>query len=134
MPTDLLWLAAAVGNSTFIEHFYDHRFHNKLYAGRRRFITQYVERFPLPDPYSESGRAIVAKVRRIHRCLPSPEAHGLQKELDAMVWEAFGLRLEKISRSHTSSLESQLVSGLAQPGGNACPQAAAWPVAGEQNA
>ncbi|MCE2484684.1 MAG: N-6 DNA methylase [Desulfurellaceae bacterium] len=98
VPTDLLWLAAAVGNSTFIEHFYDHCFHNKLYAGRRRFITQYVERFPLPDPYSEPGRAIVAKAKHLYRCIPSPEAHGLQKELDAMVWEAFGLRLEKVSR------------------------------------
>ena len=39
---DRLWLAAAVANSTFIESFYDHRFNNKLYAGRRRFITQYV--------------------------------------------------------------------------------------------
>lgn len=57
-PTDLLWLAAAVGNSTFIERFYDYRFHNKLYAGRRRFITQYVEQFPLPDPYSALGNAI----------------------------------------------------------------------------
>jgi hypothetical protein len=36
----LLCLAAAVGNSTFIEHFYDHMFNNKLYAGRRRFISQ----------------------------------------------------------------------------------------------
>ena len=77
---------------------------------------------------------VVADAKHIYRRIPSPEAYGLQKELDAMVWEAFGLRLEKISWSHTSSLESQLVSGLAQPGGNACPQAAAWPVAGEQNA
>ena len=98
VPTDLLWLAAAVGNSTFIECFYDHRFHNKLYAGRRRFITQYVERFPLPDPHSELGHAIVAKAKHIYRCIPSPEAQHLQKELDAMVWEAFGLRLKKTSR------------------------------------
>ena len=38
--TDLLWLACAVANSAFIEEFYDHRFNNKLYSGRRRFITQ----------------------------------------------------------------------------------------------
>ena len=46
--TVLLWLALAVGNSSFIEAFYDRRFNNKLYAGRRRFITQYVEHFPIP--------------------------------------------------------------------------------------
>ena len=85
--TDLLWLAAAVGNSTFIERFYDLRFHNKLYAGRRRFITQYVEKFPLPDPQSRPGKAIIAKAKRIYESTPSPEAEQLQDELDAMVWE-----------------------------------------------
>lgn len=86
--TDLLWLASAVGNSTFIERFYDLRFHNKLYAGRRRFITQYVEKFPLPDPHSTLGKAILAKAKMIYNCTRSPEAEQLQKELDAMVWKA----------------------------------------------
>lgn len=86
--TDLLWLAAAVGNSTFIERFYDLRFNNKLYAGRRRFITQYVEKFPLPDPNSHLGKAIIAKAKRIYDRTPSPEATHLQTEMDAMVWEA----------------------------------------------
>jgi hypothetical protein len=86
--TDLLWLAAAVGNSTFIERFYDLRFHNKLYAGRRRFITQYVEKFPLPDPHGRLGKSIIAKAKRVYECTPSPEAAQLQEELDAMVWEA----------------------------------------------
>ena len=86
---DLLWLAAAVANSTFIERFYDLRFHNKLYAGRRRFITQYVENFPLPDPHSSLSKSIVAKAKRIHTLTPSPFAELLQQELNAMVWEAF---------------------------------------------
>jgi len=96
--TDLLWLAVAVGNSTFIEHFYDHRFHNKLYAGRRRFITQYVENFPLPDPHGPLGKTIIAKAKRIYQCTPSPEADALQKELDVIVWEAFGLPIKEVSR------------------------------------
>ena len=45
---ELTYLALAVGNSSFIECFYDRSFNNKLYAGRRRFMTQYVEQFPLP--------------------------------------------------------------------------------------
>jgi len=94
---DLLWLAAAVGNSTFIERFYDHRFHNKLYAGRRRFITQYVEKFPLPDPDSSVSKAIIDKAKRIYDTQP-PETDRLQEELDAMVWEAFGLVDKKVSR------------------------------------
>lgn len=96
--TDLLWLAAAVGNSTFIEHFYDHRFNNKLYSGRRRFITQYVEKFPLPDPLRPAGEGIIAKAKQAYECIPSPKAKELEAELDQMVWDAFGLRLEEVGR------------------------------------
>lgn len=85
---DLLWLAAAIANSTFIERFYDLRFHNKLYAGRRRFITQYVENFPLPDPHTSLSKSIIAKAKRIYEFTPSPIADRLQQELNAVVWEA----------------------------------------------
>ncbi len=96
--TDFLWLAAAIGNSTFIEQFYDHRFHNKLYSGRRRFITQYVEKFPLPDPRTPLGRAIVDKTKQLYKRIPSPESVHIQKELDGMVWESFGLAVKEIYR------------------------------------
>ena len=86
--TDLLWLAAAIGNSTFIKKFYDLRFHNKLYAGRRRFITQYVEQFPLPDPRSSLAKAIVATAKQIYDCTPSQGAGQPHQELDSMVWRA----------------------------------------------
>lgn len=95
--TDLLWIAAAVGNSTFIERFYDYRFHNKLYAGRRRFITQYVEKFPLPAPQTILGRKIVAHAKRIYKSIASPDVVRLQRELDAMIWESFGLVIEEIA-------------------------------------
>ncbi|RME48647.1 MAG: type II restriction endonuclease subunit M [Deltaproteobacteria bacterium] len=94
---DLLWLAAAVGNSTFMESFYDYRFHNKLYAGRRRFITQYVEKFPLPDPHSPLGKAIIAMAKRIYKCIESPGSDRLQKKLDKMVWEAFGFEIRGVT-------------------------------------
>ena len=89
VQTDLLWLAAAVGNSTFIERFYDLLFCNKLYAGRRRFITQYVEKFPLPDPHSALGKAIIAKAKKIYEDTPALDTAQLQKESDAMIWKAF---------------------------------------------
>jgi hypothetical protein len=95
---NLLWLAVAVGNSSFIERFYDHRFHNKLYAGRRRFITQYVENFPLPDPHGNVGKDIVAKAKQVYKKISSPEADRLQKELDATVWKAFGFSPQKGQR------------------------------------
>jgi adenine-specific DNA-methyltransferase len=92
---DLLWLALAVANSSFIEAFYDHRFNNKLYAGRRRFMSQYVELFPLPNPASGDALAIVALVKEIHARLPSAEADALAADLDSRIWRVFGLRDEK---------------------------------------
>lgn len=88
---DLLWLALAVANSSFIEAFYDHRFNNKLYAGRRRFITQYVEQFPLPDPTRLASRAIINDVKQLYDLMPSREAQELADQLDQKVWAVFGL-------------------------------------------
>jgi methylase of polypeptide subunit release factors len=96
--TDLLWLASSVGNSLFIERFYDSCFNNKLYAGRRRFITQYVEKFPLPNPDSDMGKEIIAKAKEVYSCIPSAKAEVLQEQLEQMVWKAFGLSIEKITR------------------------------------
>jgi len=95
---DLLWLAAAVGNSSFIETFYDHRFNNKLYAGRRRFITQYVEQFPLPDPNTRLGKDIIATAKAIYEAAGTAEAECLESKLDAMIWAAFGLGVEEVAR------------------------------------
>lgn len=95
---NLLWLALAVANSTFIEAFYDHRFNNKLYAGRRRYITQYVELFPLPDPGCDEAMTIVAIAKEIHTKTPSAEANQLAVDLDAKIWHVFGLAGEKVSR------------------------------------
>ena len=93
--SDLLWLAAAVGNSTFIERFYDYRFNNKLYSGRRRFMTQYVERFPIPDPRGDLGKQIIAKAKVLYDAIPSAADGSLLEELNALVWEAFGLVEER---------------------------------------
>lgn len=94
---NLLWLALGVGNSTFIEAFYDHRFNNKLCSGPRRFMTQYVEQFPLPNPNTDLGNAIIKKARELYDLAGAPEANGLENELNRLVWESFGLNVEKIS-------------------------------------
>jgi 16S rRNA G966 N2-methylase RsmD len=95
---NLLWLAVAVANSCFIEAFYDHRFHNKLYAGRRRFMTQYVEHFPLPDPSREASREMIELAKRIYDLIPVAPTEDLESRLDSMVWQAFGVSVEKVGR------------------------------------
>ena len=93
---ELLWLAVAVGNSRFIEIFYDRSFNNKLYAGRRRFITQYVEKFPLPDPQQSVCKKIIEKAQAIYACAGTEEATTFESEVDHLVWEAFGLPVEEV--------------------------------------
>lgn len=89
--TQTAWLALAVANSTFIEDFYDRSFHNKLYSGRRRFITQYVELFPLPDPESEISVQIARYAEEMYQLPTTADLSDRQVELDALVYQAFGL-------------------------------------------
>jgi hypothetical protein len=90
----LLWLALAVANTTFIEAFYDRKFNNKLYAGRRRFMTQYVEQFPIPDPTTPLALRISALAQRRYAADKESERNDLEDEIDDLVWSAFGLSPE----------------------------------------
>lgn len=94
---ELLWLVLGVANSSFIEKFYDHRFNNKLYAGRRRFITQYVQHFPVPDPSSPAARRLVLSTKKAFRSLAKDISPELELEIDRAVYEAFGLDLEEVA-------------------------------------
>ena len=79
-----------MANSSFIEMFYDQRFNNKLYAGRRRFITQYVNKFPLPNPQTDLSAQLISMAKQIYHLTPSFKTKKLEKELDQLVWRAFG--------------------------------------------
>ncbi|MBC8011149.1 MAG: N-6 DNA methylase [Burkholderiales bacterium] len=96
---DWLWLALAVANSRFIEAYYDHAFNNRLYAGRRRFLTQYVERFPLPDPQTEASREIVRLVKRAYEHTPGAAADQLAEQLEGLIAQAFGVPTKTPSAS-----------------------------------
>jgi hypothetical protein len=48
--SDLIYLLLAVANSSSMTRFHDLAFNNKLYSTRRRYITQYVTKYPYPDP------------------------------------------------------------------------------------
>jgi SAM-dependent methyltransferase len=92
---DWLLLMLAVANSTFITRYYDTVFHNKLYAGRRRFMTQYVAKFPLPD--LASSQEIVQGVRQVLAAGASEKA---ERRLNHLVWQSFGL-VEEIPLPHS---------------------------------
>jgi hypothetical protein len=90
-----LTLMLAVANSSFALKFYDTVFHNKLYSGRRRFMSQYVSRFPLPKlNRAQDILDLMPSVVATARFGNSPSLDRLEQELDALVWKAFGLTKE----------------------------------------
>jgi adenine-specific DNA-methyltransferase len=92
---DEVALALAVANSTFAVQFYDLRCGNRLYSGRRRFITQYLEDLPIPQTSSGELREVaelVAKLRSHDAASSAEPITALESALDSMVSELFGLK------------------------------------------
>jgi adenine-specific DNA-methyltransferase len=84
---ELALLMLAVANSSLGQRYYDEVCGNKLYAGRRRWMTQYVARLPLPFPDSDAARDLVAAARELVRCA-NPEP-ALLRTVDTLVEAAF---------------------------------------------
>ncbi|MEV6430113.1 N-6 DNA methylase [Nocardia sp. NPDC051463] len=85
----LAYLLMGVANSALGLHFYDAVCGNRLYSGRRRWITQYVSRLPLPDPVRSGG--VVELVTEFIDDGRVPDAES-ERELNERVAAAFGLR------------------------------------------
>ncbi|WP_312643593.1 Eco57I restriction-modification methylase domain-containing protein [Hydrogenoanaerobacterium sp.] len=84
---DIVALALAVANSKFIEDFYDIKFNNKLYSGKRRYMTQYVSQFPIPNPKTDEAQRAISIVKKI---LNDNKMDQTQKEnLDDLVKKMF---------------------------------------------
>ncbi len=62
---DVVYLALAIANSRFIEKYYDVKFNTKLYSGKRRFMSQYVEQFPIPIYTTELAQEAINLVKQI---------------------------------------------------------------------
>lgn len=60
---DLLLLILGVANSNLMDRYHSSSFQNVLYSGKRRYLTQYVNQYPLPDPDSEASKRLVSYLR-----------------------------------------------------------------------
>lgn len=89
---DKLLLIQGVANSKLMTHYHDLVFNNKLYSGRRRYFTQYVERYPLPDIKSNSAKEIVQIVRKLNEENQKAVIEQLQENLEVLVAKAFGVQ------------------------------------------
>lgn len=89
---DLLLLILGVANSTVMTRYHDLAFQNRLYAQRRRHLTQYIAEYPLPDPRCSISQQISTAVRRLVDHPLSPDMQlALESEVDRLVATAFGL-------------------------------------------
>jgi len=88
---DILWLVLAIANSTFIESFYDIKFQNKLYSNRRRYITQYVEKFPLLDPSCEISKKLISLSRSCYKEQNHQASIKIEEEINKLIWQGFGV-------------------------------------------
>jgi adenine-specific DNA-methyltransferase len=86
---ETVYLALAIANSKFIEKYYDIKFNTKLYSGKRRYMTQYVEQFPIPYYNNETAKKIILIVKEIIVKNDPKNVLDYKDELDALVDELF---------------------------------------------
>lgn len=88
----LLLLIEGVCNSDVMVKYHDLCFNNKLYSGRRRYLSQYIEQYPMPDPNSNFAKEIVKVVDGINKDTNPVTRDSSVKYLNALVRQAFGFR------------------------------------------
>ena len=86
---ETVYLALAIANSSFIERYYDVRFNTKLYSGKRRYMSQYVELFPIPYPHSALAQEAIDLVQKIISGHDASVTSRYKEELDSIVDKLF---------------------------------------------
>ncbi len=103
---DMIYLCLAVFNSPLIEKFYDLKFNTKLYSGKRRYMTQYVDQFPIPDPNKSESKILIDLVKR-YLMSNNTDCSLLKEKIDEMVYEAFGLSQKSLEVTESEFLNSE---------------------------
>jgi adenine-specific DNA-methyltransferase len=88
---DKLLLVQGVANSKLMTKYHDLVFNNKLYSGRRRYFSQYVEKYPLPDFDSPKAKEIINIVKKLNQLDSKSTIPGLEHELEIKIAESFGV-------------------------------------------
>ena len=88
---ELLFLIQGVANSDLMAQYHDLCFNNKLYSGRRRYFSQYIEKYPIPDPRKENSKQIIEIVKKLNELSAMNEnVTELESELNNLVNNSFG--------------------------------------------
>ncbi|MGL4832224.1 MAG: N-6 DNA methylase [Propionibacteriaceae bacterium] len=106
LDEDLAYLMLAVANSNLGVRFYDETCGNKLYSGKRRWITQYVQHMPLPNPATDEAQRVIALARLL--TLGEQVTDQLAIELDDAVVAAFAASSAERQETPREELETTL--------------------------
>ncbi len=88
---ELLFLIQGVANSDLMAQYHDLCFNNKLYSGRRRYFSQYIEKYPIPDPSKESSKQIIKIVKKLNeQSTLNQDVTELEIKLNYLVEKSFG--------------------------------------------
>ena len=99
IPTADLSLLAIL-NGTLFDWYARYRFqtlNNPWTGGGLDFFTQYMERFPIADRTSPQKTELSRLVEQILANPESAEVPALEKEIDALVYQLYGLSAEEIA-------------------------------------
>ncbi len=86
----LLALIQGITNTEMMTRYHDIVFCNKLYSGKRRYMSQYVENYPIPNPELKESQHIIDIVYKLRKA-KKEEISILQLELEQATLIAFGL-------------------------------------------
>ncbi len=88
---ELLLLIQGVANSDLMARYHDLCFNNKLYSGRRRYFSQYIEKYPIPDPGKDFSKQIVEIVKKLNELSAAKkDITKLESKLNSLVNQSFG--------------------------------------------
>ncbi|MBF2641053.1 HsdM family class I SAM-dependent methyltransferase [Listeria seeligeri] len=86
---DYLYLACAIGNSKVMQKFHEIEFQNVLYSGRKRYLTQYVKHYLMPNLFCEESQKVISVVKEIMNISDSSLIIKKEKEIEELLLKAF---------------------------------------------
>lgn len=90
---ELLLLIQGVANSELMSKYHDLCFNNKLYSGRRRYLSQYIEKYPMPDPETKESQNIISLVKELNQqSCENNDITALEQRLNTAVELAFSIQ------------------------------------------
>ena len=86
---ETLLLVQGVANSKLMTVYHDLFFPNKLYSGKRRYFSQYVEEYPLPPIDNIASRETIELVKRINAEKDLRKIANYEKQIESKIAAAF---------------------------------------------